>query len=95
MTDRIAQIRAEMAAEAAERERRLTQAMMMGATVAKGTGRGVKNHNPQAVNLGVAGKAARYEAATANLVDRDPCGFCNVRRDLHDELGCKRWRALG
>lgn len=25
-------------------------------------------------------------------VDRDPCGRCNTRQDVHDELGCKRWR---
>lgn len=25
---------------------------------------------------------------------RDPCGFCGVRQDKHDEFGCKRWRAL-
>ncbi len=23
---------------------------------------------------------------------RDPCGFCGVRADMHDEFGCKRWR---
>jgi hypothetical protein len=25
---------------------------------------------------------------------RDPCGFCGVRFDIHDEFGCKRWRVV-
>lgn len=29
---------------------------------------------------------------TFNFVDRDPCGRCGVRKDVHDEFGCKRWR---
>lgn len=27
------------------------------------------------------------------IVRRDPCFKCGVRRDVHDELGCRRWRA--
>lgn len=25
---------------------------------------------------------------------RDPCGFCGVRADVHGKFGCKRWRPL-
>lgn len=35
------------------------------------------------------------EAPKPILIDqRDPCGFCGVRADVHDEFGCKRWRPL-
>lgn len=27
-----------------------------------------------------------------NYVNREPCFACQVPRDRHDELGCKRWR---
>lgn len=27
-------------------------------------------------------------------VNRDPCLSCGVRRDIHDQHGCSRWRAL-
>lgn len=29
---------------------------------------------------------------TFAFVDRDPCFQCGVRKDVHDELGCGRWR---
>lgn len=28
------------------------------------------------------------------IVNREPCFACGVRRDVHDTMGCKRWRAL-
>lgn len=29
---------------------------------------------------------------TFTFVDRDPCQRCGVRKDVHDEFGCRRWR---
>lgn len=37
-------------------------------------------------------RAQHLHEAQSRIVDRDPCGTCNVRKDAHDEFGCKRWR---
>lgn len=37
-------------------------------------------------------EARIYHEAQHLMVDRDPCFQCGVRKDVHDELGCGRWR---
>ena len=33
-----------------------------------------------------------YHEAQHLMVDRDPCFQCGVRKDVHDKVGCGRWR---
>jgi hypothetical protein len=33
-----------------------------------------------------------YRGDSFDRVDRDPCFRCGVRRDVHDEGGCRKWR---
>lgn len=41
----------------------------------------------------VVGQArAAYRGDSMTFVSRDPCGRCGVRRDIHDSMGCNRWR---
>lgn len=34
----------------------------------------------------------RIKHDTLTFVSRDPCLRCGVRKDVHDQIGCKRWR---
>lgn len=34
-----------------------------------------------------------YRGEVVFRVDRDPCFCCGVRKDVHDDTGCNRWRA--
>lgn len=38
-------------------------------------------------------EATLLHDAMGLIVQRDPCWNCAVRHDLHDEMGCRRWRA--
>jgi hypothetical protein len=81
--NRIEQIRAECAAEAGEREARLTLAMVLGRASENMAGGGsarIRTARDRLSRL-----AARDETAETLRVDRAPCFRCGVRSDI----GCK------
>ena len=68
-----------MMAEAEESVRRKAAARATGATL----GSRQRDH----------GDLTRFSHdVEARRTNRDPCFGCGVRRDVHDALGCKRWR---
>lgn len=81
-SDRAAQIRAEIMAESAERERqsRLDSGFLV-------TARRPILNRAQA-------KQISDDDIERLCLDRDPCGLCGVRKDRHDAFGCARWRVL-
>jgi protein required for attachment to host cells len=97
-SERAARIRAEAAAEAQERETRVREAMMQGtvkpdpAPHKSDWSRIMKHQTREAIRDRLERKRESREAAHNGIVLRDPCMACGVRRDLHDALGCKRWR---
>lgn len=83
--DRISLLRAQMAAEAAEIERRRSDAAKMGGI--NFDGRHPALRRPR--------NAPRDPHESEHLiVDRDGCFRCGTRKDMHDEAGCARWRAM-
>ena len=44
------------------------------------------------MNLVSGANRSQYRGDTISVVDRDPCFRCGVRRDVHDEGGCSKWR---
>ncbi|MDR2858436.1 MAG: hypothetical protein LBV50_11405 [Novosphingobium sp.] len=50
-------------------------------------------HSAGAIAARTAAKAAEEAEIDARRIDRHtPCERCGVRPDVHDALGCKRWR---
>lgn len=89
--ERIARIRAEARAEAADRVERLSFAKTMPETASYALPRG--HGSNIAVQRERADNRQRHKDDVENLrTDRDPCPKCGVRADLHAEFGCKRWR---
>lgn len=53
----------------------------------------IKQHyTPEAVARRAEDRTRDEHEAMRLIQDRDPCFTCGVRKDRHDESGCKRWR---
>ena len=91
-SERAARIRAEMAAEAAERVERLSVAEIQSPhSYLPTTGAPTRHLTADEVRAGR--RIARSDDCDSLRVNRDPCPYCGVRADKHGESGCKRWRA--
>lgn len=86
-TERAAQIRAEAAQEAQEREERYRLAATK--PLPRGHGSNIEVQRERADN-----RARRRDDVENRRVSRDPCPFCGTRADRHAEFGCKRWRPM-
>ena len=100
--DRIRQIRAEAAAEAAENVRNASAARMLSSVALVDDSMAGRRNLPTQPkrNLSVleeeaervARNLARKQALFDGAVDNEPCFLCGVKKISHHELGCKRWR---
>lgn len=93
--ERAAKLRAEAAQEAQEREaRRLSAEMLSSIAIAYPERRLSRSHggNFAAEAERVARRQGRLGDVENLRTDREPCGFCGTRADMHREFGCKRWR---
>lgn len=85
-------LRREMQTEAAEFVRRREVARITGGTRLIGSPEIARSRGRPATVEGYARLDAEREGCKF-APERDPCFNCGVRRDLHDDAGCKRWRA--
>jgi hypothetical protein len=94
-SERVARIRAEAAQEAQEREDRLWGAEIRTAMPSKSESR-ARSHggNFAAEAERVLKRRLNEEGLEERRALRDPCTFCGVRADHHEQFGCKRWRLM-